>query len=62
MMNYAIVQNGTVVNTVVWDGQSSWAPPAGQTAVQIPDGVYVGIGSTYSGGTFGPPPQPPALG
>lgn len=59
-MNYAIVQSGNVVDVVVWDGVTEWAPPIGTTAVQIPDGAYVGIGSTYDGTTFSAPPQPPA--
>jgi hypothetical protein len=57
-MAYAIIQNGTVVNTVEWDGAAPWAPPEGATVVQIPDGAYVGIGSTYANGVFGAPPQP----
>jgi hypothetical protein len=59
-MTYAIVENGVVVNTVEWDGATPWQPPASTTTVQIPDGAYVGIGSTYANGVFGEPPQPPA--
>lgn len=58
-MNYAIVQNGVVVNTIEWDGSSAWTPPAGASVVKIPDGAYVGIGSAYDGKTFGAPPAPP---
>lgn len=58
-MNYAIVQGGVVVNTIVWDGQSAWDEPQGSVVVQIPDGAYVGIGSAYDGKTFGAPPAPP---
>lgn len=58
-MTFAIVQNGVVVNTIEWDGVAQWTPPAGTQAVQIPDGAYVGIGSTYANGTFSAPPQPP---
>jgi hypothetical protein len=57
-MNYAIIGNGTVANTVVWDGQSAWQPPEGATVVLIPDGAYVGIGSTYDGTNFSAPPAP----
>lgn len=57
MKNYALVENGVVVNVIVWDGQSSWQPPDGQTAVLVPDDAYAGIGSTYSNGAFGEPPQ-----
>ena len=57
-MTYAIVQNGVVVNTVEWDGVTPWTPPLDTSIVEIPNGAYVGIGSTYADGQFGPPPQP----
>lgn len=57
-MIYAIVENGIVVNTIEWDGISPWQQPSGSIIVQIPDGSYVGIGSTYANGVFGEPPQP----
>ncbi|PXX15857.1 hypothetical protein C7399_109192 [Paraburkholderia tropica] len=60
-MSYAIIENGAVVNIVEWDGTTNWQPPEGTTVVQIPAGSYVGIGSTYVDGTFGDPPQPPAV-
>jgi hypothetical protein len=60
-MNYAIVESGVVVNVVIWDGQTTWQPPSGANVVQIPDGAYVGIGSTYDGTNFGPPTQPPSI-
>jgi hypothetical protein len=60
-MNYAIIENGIVVNTIEWDGSTPWEAPAGSTIVQIPDGAYVGIGSTYAGGVFSAPPQPPEV-
>ena len=59
-MTYAIVENGVVINTIEWDGQTVWNPPQGRSVVPIPDGAYVGIGSTYANGVFGEPPQPPA--
>lgn len=61
-MNYAIVENGTVVDTIVWDGQTPWVSPNGVSVVEIPDGAYVGIGSTYVNGIFGEPPQPNPMG
>ena len=55
-MNYAIIDStGLVINTVVWDGETPWSPPAGQTAVPFTEG---GIGWTYANGTFTPPPSP----
>ncbi|WP_157639445.1 hypothetical protein [Burkholderia ubonensis] len=60
-MIYAIVQNGIVVNMIEWDGVTSWSPPIGMIAVQVPTNAYVGIGSTYSNGVFGAPPAPPSF-
>jgi hypothetical protein len=61
MSIYAIVENGVVKNIVLWDGQEQWQAPAGSSAVVIPEGAYVGIGSTYSNGVFSAPPQPPII-
>ena len=38
---------GMVVNVVMWDGSSAWAPPTGQAAVADPTGKYP-IGSIYT--------------
>jgi hypothetical protein len=57
LQTYAIVQNGVVINTVVWDGGSDWTPPADSVTAVIPAGTYAGIGSTYSGGVFSAPPD-----
>jgi hypothetical protein len=47
-MNYALVENGIVINVIVWDGNTeTWSPPDEVNAVAIPDeqlSVYV-IGS-----------------
>lgn len=56
-MSYAIIQNGTVINTVEWDGASPWTPPSGATVIEIPQGAQVGIGSTYANGVFTAPPS-----
>ena len=57
--NYALIENGIVVNTVLWDGETDWSPPDGQSAVQSDT---AGVGWTYSGDVFTPPvaPTPPA--
>lgn len=49
---YAIIENGRVVNTGVSVGP--W-PFANQTAVRI-NGVEAGVGWTYDGVAFSPPP------
>ncbi|NPD67314.1 hypothetical protein HN018_06965 [Lichenicola cladoniae] len=36
---------GTVINRVMWDGSSSWAPPAGTEARADPTGT-LNIGAT----------------
>lgn len=62
LMNYAIVADGTVVNTVVWDGDlATWQPPDGSVAVLLPDNLPVGTGWSYDGTTFAPPPAAPVV-
>lgn len=56
-MNYLIVQDNKVINTVVWDGESDWSAPEGTTAVVAPAGV--GIGWTKVGANW-VAPEPPA--
>lgn len=54
--NYALVENGTVVNTIVWDGDTNnWTPPDGAAVVLIPSDQPVSIGWTYNGSTFSAP-------
>ena len=59
---YALVENGVVVNVIVWDGAQfnaetgeGWAPPEGQQAVVIPDDSPAAIGWSCDGSTFTPP-------
>nr|WP_115074389.1 hypothetical protein [Kluyvera ascorbata] len=30
MKNWAIIENGVVINAILWDGQSSWEPSEGR--------------------------------
>ena len=50
-MRYAVVQDGVVVNVVMWDGVSEWAPPAACTVVQSDT---ASIGDAYDGEKFAP--------
>ncbi|HHT8903073.1 TPA: hypothetical protein ACT5CR_006060 [Burkholderia cenocepacia] len=61
MSNYAVVEDGMVVNVVVWDGDETiWQPPAGCEAVKIPDGVTVAIGDEYADGELAPSAPAPS--
>lgn len=54
---YAVVENGVVVNIVLWDGNTeTWQPPTGTTAVEITDATGPAyIGGTYANGVFAMP-------
>lgn len=52
--NYALIENGVVVNVIVWDGDlEKWQPPAGQIGVKYTeaDGA-VSIGWHWNGEIF----------
>lgn len=55
-MHYAVVDNGVVRTIAVWDGKTEWDPSPG-VAIKVTG--TVGIGWTYDGKTFSPPPLPP---
>ncbi len=59
MAIYAVIENNTVTNTIVWDGVTAWIQPAGSTVIIIPDGAVAGIGYTYDVTTkaFTAPPE-----
>ena len=58
MSNYAIVENGTVVNIVIWDGETDWTPDGGHTAIEINEKDVVAIGYTVANDEFVAPVQP----
>jgi hypothetical protein len=45
---WAVIDGDTVVNTVVWDGESDWTPPEGTILEPLADWPHVGIGWTYN--------------
>lgn len=53
--SYAVIENGTVVNVVLWDGETEWSPDTGD--VVKTDGT-VSIGWGYNDGVFSAPPVP----
>lgn len=52
---YAVVENGVVINIVIWDGQSEWKPVTGEA---VPCPSQVGIDWLYDGSHFSQPPVP----
>jgi hypothetical protein len=58
MSTYLVIKDNTVINTVVWDGESDWTAPEGTTTMVAPAGV--GIGWTKSGSNWIAPEPPPA--
>ena len=59
MKNYAIIDStNTVINVVVWDGESPWTPSQDCIVVAIPEDSSAGIGWTYVDGEFIAPPRP----
>ncbi|QTD88728.1 hypothetical protein [Burkholderia anthina] len=49
--NYAVIENGTVTNVIVWDGNTDvdaggWVPPEGCVAVLIEPPADIGWAAT----------------
>lgn len=42
MNRYFVIKNETIINIVVWDGISEWAPPADTTIELAVDGIGTG--------------------
>ncbi|HCN7669397.1 TPA: tail fiber assembly protein [Escherichia coli] len=55
---YAVIENGTVVNVILWDGESEWSPENG---VAIPAADGAGIGWLYADGVFTAPDIPESV-
>ncbi|MEI9696181.1 hypothetical protein [Atlantibacter hermannii] len=51
----AIVKNNTVIDMVLWDGETEWSPEDGAA---VPAEEYVGIGWLYKDGVFTNPDKP----
>lgn len=56
MSRYAIVENETVTNVALWDGEMEWKPN-GQV-IQLPEDSSVGPGWGYVNGEWIEPPSP----
>lgn len=58
MSHYAIIKDSQVVNVIVWDGETEWAPPDDHVHQQVPAGEFVGVGFTWDGIAFHAPVVP----
>ena len=59
MTRYALVRGEEITNVVLWDGdESTWSPPEGTRAVEVPDGWPVDTRWTYDGESFVEPAPP----
>lgn len=57
MKTFAVIDsNGVVINVVNWDGTTKWYAGDGNTTQDITGLKDVGIGSTWDGVKFTPPP------
>lgn len=52
---YALVKDGAVINTVLWDGVDIFFP-GDVLAIELGEGSQVSIGYLYKDGKFSPPP------
>jgi hypothetical protein len=63
-MNYCMVQNGTVVNLIDWDGVTPYTPPEGCELHEWEGPVNIGWlwvdGAPVDPNPPPPPPEPPA--
>lgn len=55
-MRYALIQNGTVVNVILWGGEGDYEAPVECELVEVPD--EVSIGWARVDGAFVAPPAP----
>lgn len=66
-MNYAVIQNNTVINVIVWDGNASLSLPDGCTTMAEADAQAAVDAGTLNGSDYfyapipdSPPESPPS--
>ena len=55
---YAVIENGTVTNIIVWDGETVFSAGDNQLFMPIQDNAGIGWSWSDDGGVFIPPPAP----
>lgn len=53
---YAIIKDGNVVNTIIWDGKPYSGIDSSLQPILIEEDVVAGVGYSYKDGVFSPPP------
>lgn len=59
MKKWAVIEQGMIINIILWNGVDSWEPEIGQHIVELPNSSgedqQPGIGWFFSEGVFTPP-------
>lgn len=55
---YAVIENGTVTNIIMWDGEAVFSAGDNQLFTPVQDNAGIGWSWSYDGGVFIPPPEP----
>lgn len=59
MKEFAVIKDELVINIILWDGQdTSFAKDIDGELIAIPEDSQIGIGWSYDGEKFTPPPEP----
>ncbi|HCR3065249.1 tail fiber assembly protein [Escherichia coli] len=59
MKEFAVIKDSLVVNIILWDGEDSdFAKDINGALIAIPEDSHIGIGWSYDGDKFTPPPEP----
>ncbi|EHU9797130.1 tail fiber assembly protein [Escherichia coli] len=56
MKSWAIIKDGVVINTFLWDGEGVYQHEEGTTLVEYDDSNIAGAGYLYDGKSFSRPP------
>lgn len=59
MADFAVIKAGIVTNIIVWDGKGSdFSKDIDGALIEVAEGDSAGIGWSYDGNIFAPPPEP----
>ncbi|MBT1867890.1 tail fiber assembly protein [Enterobacter kobei] len=59
MTDFAVIKAGIVTNIIVWDGKGGdFSKDIDGALIEVAEGDSAGIGWSYDGNIFAPPPEP----